>query len=146
MSQPAQQQQQQSTTDMETLVTANLPLVGHLVREVLARVPAHIRREDLFSAGSVALVAAAKAFDPSRGAPFATFAAMRIRGALLDELRGLDWASRSVRGKARKVEAVRDEFVATHGRIPSTANSPRRWTWPRVRSRPSRRTCSGRWC
>ncbi|OLF04217.1 sigma-70 family RNA polymerase sigma factor, partial [Actinophytocola xanthii] len=103
----------------DELVTAHLPLVGHVVRELLARVPAHIRREDLFSAGSEALVAAARAFDPSRGTPFAAFASLRIRGALLDELRGLDWASRSVRGKVRRVEAERDRFVADHGRVPT---------------------------
>ncbi len=88
---------------------------------MLARVPAHVRREDLFSAGSEALVAAARSFDPERGTPFSAFAAMRIRGALLDELRGLDWASRSVRGKVRKLEAARDEFVADHGRVPTAA-------------------------
>lgn len=105
----------------ETLVTANLPLVGHLVREMLARVPARVRREDLFSAGALALVAAARAFDATRGIPFTAFASLRIRGALLDELRGQDWASRSVRGKARRVDAVRAELTAALGRTPSTA-------------------------
>lgn len=111
----------QLAPEATSLVTANLPLVGHLVREVLARVPAQVRREDLFSAGSLALVTAARTFDPSRGTPFTAFAAMRIRGALLDDLRGQDWASRSVRGKARRVDAVRAEFIAAHGRVPSTA-------------------------
>ena len=109
----------QSVSTVDELITAHLPVVGHLVREMLARVPAHVRREDLFSAGSEALVSAARSFDHERGTPFGAFAAMRIRGALLDELRGLDWASRSVRGKVRKLEAARDEFVAAHGRVPT---------------------------
>ena len=108
-------------SNVDDLITAHLPVVGHLVREMLARVPAHVRREDLFSAGSEALVTAARSFDPERGTPFGAFAALRIRGALLDELRGLDWASRSVRGKVRKLEAERDKFVADHGRVPTSA-------------------------
>ena len=106
---------------VQELVTAHLPVVGHVVREMLARVPAHVRREELFSAGSEALVCAARSFDPQRGTPFGAFAALRIRGALLDELRGLDWASRSVRGKVRRIEAERDRFVADHGRVPTSA-------------------------
>ncbi|PPK66469.1 sigma-70 family RNA polymerase sigma factor [Actinokineospora auranticolor] len=107
------------TMDTDSLIAANLPLVGHVVREMLARVPAHVRRDELFSAGSEALVAAARAYDPARGVPFPAYAAVRVRGALLDELRGQDWASRSVRGKVRKLESARDAFVAQHGRVPS---------------------------
>src|SRR5437763_17188235 len=82
---------------LDDLVRSHLPLVGHLVRELLSRVPAHISREDLLSAGMAALATAAQSFDPERGIPFGAFAANRVRGALLDELRSLDWASRSVR-------------------------------------------------
>lgn len=106
--------------EVEILVRAHLPLVGHLVRELLSRVPAHVDRSDLMSAGSAALVAAARGFDGSRGVPFARFAATRVRGALLDELRSLDWASRSVRGKARAVEAAREELTRQLGRTPTT--------------------------
>jgi RNA polymerase sigma factor FliA len=112
---------QQTTADVEEMITAHLPLVGHLVREMLARVPVHVSREDLFSAGTEALITAARAFVPDRGTPFSSYAAVRVRGALLDELRGLDWASRSVRGKVRRVEAARDRFVAEHGRVPTSA-------------------------
>jgi RNA polymerase sigma factor for flagellar operon FliA len=113
--------QTRQSSAVAELITAHLPVVGHLVREMLARVPAHVRREELFSAGSEALVNAARSFDPGRGTPFGAFAALRIRGALLDELRGLDWASRSVRGKVRRIEAERDKFVADHGRVPTAA-------------------------
>ena len=84
----------------EDVVQAHMPLVGHLVREMLTRVPAHVNRDDLLSAGYAALVHAARGYDDERGVPFARFAAARVRGALLDELRGLDWASRSVRQRA----------------------------------------------
>src|SRR6195952_404488 len=88
-----------AATSVETLVRENLALVGHIVRETMTRLPAHIGRDDLTSAGMTALVLSAQGFDESRGVPFARFAAIRIRGALVDELRSMDWASRSVRGR-----------------------------------------------
>lgn len=103
----------------EDIVRANMPLVGHLVREMLARVPSHVNRDDLLSAGYAALVAAARGFDPERGVPFPRFAAARVRGALLDELRGLDWASRSVRQRARRTDSAREELMAELGRTPT---------------------------
>jgi RNA polymerase sigma factor for flagellar operon FliA len=101
------------------IVQEHMPLVGHLVREMLARVPAHVNRDDLMSAGYAALVHAARGFDTSRGVPFARFAAARVRGALLDELRGLDWASRSVRQRARRTDSARQELTAELGRNPT---------------------------
>jgi RNA polymerase sigma factor for flagellar operon FliA len=106
--------------DREDLIRSHIPLVGHLVRELLHRLPAHVNRDDLTSAGLAALVSAAKAFDPERGIPFARFATTRIRGGLLDELRGLDWASRSVRHRARRTETARQELTATLGRTPES--------------------------
>jgi RNA polymerase sigma factor for flagellar operon FliA len=100
----------------DELVRANLPLVGHLVRETLSRVPGHVSHDDLTSAGMLALVQAAEGFDQTRGASFATYASLRIRGALLDELRGLDWASRSVRRRARQVEDARGRISSVLGR------------------------------
>lgn len=104
---------------IETLVRGHLPLVGHLVREMLSRLPAHVSREDLVSAGMAALATAAKAYDPERGTPFGSFATTRIRGALLDELRGLDWASRSVRSRARRLDTAQQELTAALGRTPT---------------------------
>ena len=89
------------------LVTANLPLVGYHVSELLGRVPSYVSRDDLASAGSLALVLAAQAYDADTGVPFARYAALRIRGALVDELRSLDWASRSVRRRARQLDGPR---------------------------------------
>ena len=110
----------------EDTVRAHMPLVGHLVREMVARVPAHVNRDDLLSAGYAALVSAARGFDDTRGVPFARFAAARVRGALLDELRGLDWASRSVRQRARRTDVARQELTAELGRTPSVAEVARR--------------------
>ncbi|WP_305783298.1 sigma-70 family RNA polymerase sigma factor [Symbioplanes lichenis] len=104
---------------MDALIRENMPLVGHIVREMLFKVPAHVHRDDLASAGYAALVTAAKAYDSSRGIPFGKFAAVRVRGALLDELRAMDWASRSVRARARRAEVARQELTAQLGRTPT---------------------------
>jgi RNA polymerase sigma factor for flagellar operon FliA len=114
---PVNQPRPSDTVD--ALVREHLGLVGHLVRGVTSRVPNQVNRDDLVSAGMLALVLAARSFDPSRGVPFGGFAALRIRGALTDELRSLDWASRGVRSKARQVDSVRDSLAATLGRTPS---------------------------
>ena len=96
-----------ATPGSEALIVRHMPLVGHIVRETMARVPAHVDRDDLTSAGLTALVQAAHAFDAERGVPFARYAATRIRGAILDELRSIDWATRSVRRRARDLDATR---------------------------------------
>lgn len=108
-----------SAHTVDELVRSHLPLVGHLVRELAGRLPAHVNRDDLSSAGMMALVTSAQGFDESRGVPFSRFAAIRIRGALTDELRSMDWASRGVRSRAREVESARNELTATLGRIPT---------------------------
>jgi len=107
------------TREQETLIRENMALVGHMVREMLFKVPAHVHRDDLASAGYTALVTAARAFDAGRGVPFGRFAAQRVRGALLDELRGMDWATRSVRARARRAEVARQELTARLGRTPT---------------------------
>lgn len=103
----------------EDLITTHLGLVARITRSTATRVPAHVSRDDLNSAGLAALVQAAHAFDPERGTPFAAYAATRIRGALLDELRSADWATRSVRRRAREVEQARARLAGTLGRIPT---------------------------
>jgi RNA polymerase sigma factor FliA len=108
-----------SAAEQEELIRAHMPLVGHLVRDMLTRIPNHIHRDDLTSAGLHALVTAAKGWDPNRGIPFNRFATTRIRGAILDELRGLDWATRSVRTKARQTDATRQSLTVALGRTPT---------------------------
>lgn len=106
--------------DTDAMITSHMALVGHIVRETMGRVPAHVNRDDLTSAGLAALVQAGHAYDAERGVPFARYAATRIRGAVLDELRSVDWASRSVRRRARDIEDTKTRLAATLGRVPST--------------------------
>jgi RNA polymerase sigma factor for flagellar operon FliA len=105
----------------EDLVLANLPLVDYAVRELASRLPGHVGREDLVSAGQLALTQAAAAFDPGRGVPFAAYARTRIRGALIDELRTVDWASRGVRSRARSRDNAVEALGARLGRTPTRA-------------------------
>jgi RNA polymerase sigma factor FliA len=109
-----------SAAEQEELIRAHMPLVGHLVRDMLTRIPNHIHRDDLTSAGLHALVTAARSWDPTRGIPFHRFATTRIRGAILDELRSLDWATRSVRTRARTTDATRQSLTTTLGRTPTS--------------------------
>ena len=106
--------------DEETLVCEHLQLVHYVVAEVAPRLPAHVQRAELVSAGMLGLVQAAKSFDPERGIAFDRFASTRIRGAILDELRGRDWASRSVRVKARALQGSIDRLTSSLGRTPSS--------------------------
>ena len=95
--------------------------MGHIVRETLTRLPAHVSRDELTSAGLVALAQAAKSYDDQRGVGFLAYASVRIRGAVLDELRGMDWASRSVRRRARQIDEVREQLAVKLGRVPTDA-------------------------
>ena len=104
---------------VDELVLANLALVGYHVNEVLHRVPPSVSRDDLASAGSFALVLAARAYDATSGVPFPRYAALRIRGAILDELRAMDWASRGARRRARELATAGDRLRAELGRQPS---------------------------
>lgn len=101
------------------LVVEHLALVGYHVNSMLSRVPSYVSRADLASAGHLALVQASRAYDETTGVPFARYAALRIRGALVDELRGMDWISRGARRRVRRVNEVADELTANLGRVPS---------------------------
>lgn len=103
----------------DQLVREHLPLVRRAVAELSSKMPRHAPRDDLLSAGMVGLAQAARNFDESRGVPFHRYAATRIMGALLDELRAHDWASRPVRAKARAMDSVTERLTATLGRAPS---------------------------
>ena len=109
------------TIDIDELVTSHMQLVGHIVRESMGRLPGHVHRDDLTSAGMAALVQTARSYDESRGIPFTRYAATRIRGAIIDELRGIDWASRSVRRRARELDDTRSRLATQLRRVPSHA-------------------------
>ncbi len=100
-------------------IEANLPLVKHVVFQVAVHFPRHVDREDLARAGALGLVEASRRYDESRGVPFERFAAQRIRGAILDSVRAADWAPRSVRLLARRLEATEQQLASELGRVPS---------------------------
>ena len=104
-------------TERNTLVTENLPLVGYLVSEVWAKAR-HLSRDDLASAGAVALITSAAAFNPALGIPFGAFARRRIIGAFADEMRANDWATRSARRRIKETLAVQETLASTLGRTP----------------------------
>ena len=109
--------------DVDALVTEHLPLAHFAVNAVASRIslPSHVSREDLVSCAQLALVEVARRFDPSAGASFATYALARLQGAVLDELRSGDWASRSVRAAARRTDAAADALAIRLGRPPTKA-------------------------
>lgn len=101
------------------LVERHLPLVKTVVGRVAMSLPPHVSMEDLHSAGLVGLLNAVRRFNPLSGASFETYARVRIRGAVLDELRRLDWVPRSVHEKARKVQDVMIELEQEKGALPT---------------------------
>lgn len=107
------------TTDTTCLIEENLPLVKHIVFQVAVHFPRHVDRDELARAGALGLVEAARRFDESRGVPFDRFAAQRIRGAILDAVRAADWAPRSVRNLARRLENTEQKLATELGRVPS---------------------------
>jgi RNA polymerase sigma factor FliA len=105
--------------ELAEMIEKNLPLVKHIVFQVAVHFPRHVDRDELARAGALGLVEAARRYDESRGVPFERFAAQRIRGAILDAVRAADWAPRSVRNLARKLESVEQRLATELGRVPS---------------------------
>ena len=105
--------------DREKIVMDYLPLVKYVVdRLPVASLP-QISRDDLISSGVIGLLKAADSFDPSRGIKFKTYAIPRIRGAIIDELRKLDWIPRSLRKKADLLEETYLALERKLGRTPT---------------------------
>ena len=102
------------------LIEDALPLVKHVMFQVSVRFPRHVDREELVRAGVLGLVQAAHRFDPTKGVNFNHYAAQRIRGAILDAVRSIDWAPRSVRRSGRVIEAASDKLANDLGRVPTT--------------------------
>lgn len=107
-----------STTEDE-LVQQHLPLVRQVVGRLAMSMPAHVDQDDLYSSGLVGLLNAVRNYDPQGGSSFESYARVRIRGAIFDELRRLDWVPRSVHDKARKVQAVMQQLEQAQGQPPS---------------------------
>jgi len=104
-----------------TLVEAYLPLVRSIAQRIWVRLPESVDLEDLVSAGTLGLIDAVHGFDCDRGVGFKTYCLARIRGAILDDLRSLDWAPRMARSEAARVEACANRLGSELGRLPSPA-------------------------
>lgn len=100
----------------EQLLVKYLPLVKYVAGKMMFSLPASVDYNDLISAGVMGLIGALERFNPDQGVKFETFVLPRIKGAILDELRTLDWAPRSLRSKARKVEKVSEQLEKELGR------------------------------
>src|ERR1700746_1333474 len=101
------------------LVELYLPLVKYNAERIWSRLPDGVDLDDLISAGVFGLMDAIEAFDLNRGVKFETYCVPRIRGAMLDELRTMDWVPRLVRSKASKLEEARKSLEAALGRPPN---------------------------
>jgi RNA polymerase sigma factor for flagellar operon FliA len=112
------------------LIEKYLPLVRYNAERVWAKLPEGVDLNDLISAGVFGLMDAIEAFDLERGVKFETYCVPRIRGAMLDELRTMDWVPRLVRSKASKMEAARKEAEAELGRPPSDGEIARKMGLP----------------
>jgi RNA polymerase sigma factor for flagellar operon FliA len=103
----------------ERLVVAYSPLVKYVSGRMASGLPAHVEESDLISYGLVGLISAIERFDVTREIKFETYAITRIKGAIIDELRSLDWVPRSVRARARHIERAIGELEARLGRAPN---------------------------
>lgn len=101
------------------LITRELPHVYYIAARIRERLPQHVEMEDLVHAGVIGLIEACRNYDSTKSAGFSTFAKFRIRGAILDSLRKLDWGSRTLRKKGRAITASIATLAATLGRQPA---------------------------
>ena len=104
------------TVDPDGLVAANANLVKRIAFHLMNRLPPSVQAEDLIQAGMIGLLEAARHYDPSQGASFETYAGIRVRGAMLDEIRRSDWTPRSVHRKSREAAEVLRDIEQKGGR------------------------------
>ena len=115
-----------ATTDArERLILHYAPLVKFVAGRVAAGLPQNVDRADLVSSGIFGLIDAIDKFDPGRGFKFETYAISRIKGAIIDEMRSIDWVPRSVRAKARSIERAYAQLEGEHKRTPTDAELAR---------------------
>jgi RNA polymerase sigma factor for flagellar operon FliA len=103
----------------DRLIVTYAPLVKYVAGRLGSGLPAHVDDEDLVSYGLLGLIGAIERYDPERDVKFETYAIARIRGAIIDELRALDWVPRSVRSRARDIERAIAELEAKLARVPT---------------------------
>src|SRR5213083_2828209 len=105
-----------TATERESLIVDSLPLIKHIAHKVAMRLPSTVEMRDLVNAGVLGLLDAVDKFEPERGVKFKTYAEPRVRGAIIDSLRNLDWAPRSLRRKGRDLQRVYGELEQQLGR------------------------------
>ncbi|HUA91371.1 MAG TPA: sigma-70 family RNA polymerase sigma factor, partial [Terracidiphilus sp.] len=115
----APQLNEEQKGEQEKVLLEHLPIVRFLARRIHERLPQHVDIEDLVSAGVVGLMDAFAKFDPGKKVQFRSYAQFRIRGAILDSLRTLDWSPRELRRKGRAVEEAIRVLTARTGRAPA---------------------------
>ncbi len=113
------QAQAAADPDRENTLMQYLPLVKYIAGRIAIGLPKSVELDDLINAGVVGLIEAYGNYDPSKNVKFESFASMRIRGAILDELRAIDWAPRSTRAKSREMERSIAELQNKMGRSPT---------------------------
>ncbi len=104
-----------SANERENLITSHLSKVKYIADRMAAKLPPSVEWDDLYGAGVIGLIDAVERFDASRGIAFTTFAEMRVRGAILDNLRSLDWASRNTRKRSREIQAAYSKIEQEKG-------------------------------
>jgi RNA polymerase sigma factor for flagellar operon FliA len=109
-----------SAAERDQLIIRYAPWVKFIALRMASKLPAHVQAEDLISAGILGLIDALDKFNPSREVQFKTYAQIRIQGAIKDELRALDWASRSMRQKVKRLEHAYTTLEQEFGRPPSS--------------------------
>src|SRR5215469_5277541 len=112
--------------ERERLLTENLPEVRYIARRIHDRLPSHVQFDDLVHAGILGLIDAVDKFDPGKNVQLKSYARFRIRGAILDSLRQLDWSPRNLRRQARRIEEAHRELAAQLGHAPSEAETAER--------------------
>ena len=103
----------------EQIVLEHTPLIRYIVSRIAVRLPSHIDLDDLHNTGVIGLMDAIEKYDPEKNCKFKTYAEFRIKGAILDQLRSLDWVPRSIRQKSRKLERAYGEVEQRLGRSAS---------------------------
>jgi len=103
-------------SEREALILEHMPQIKYIAQRISTKLPAHVELNDLISTGVLGLLDAIEKFDPNRGVKFKTYAELRIKGAILDSLRNLDWAPRSLRKKSKELEKVLHDLEQRLGR------------------------------
>ncbi|MDP3939406.1 MAG: FliA/WhiG family RNA polymerase sigma factor [Deltaproteobacteria bacterium] len=108
-----------SQTTRDRLIMEHAPLIKYIVNRIAQRLPSHVDLDDLINTGVIGLMDAIEKYNPEKNCKFKTYAEFRIKGAILDQLRSLDWVPRSVRQKSRKMEAAYSNMEQRLGRAAS---------------------------